>query len=798
MVFFKGKGSVSKRRASGVPRKKSPLQSLGEFLACAETRRQFGRLCGEFAKESPHAREALGTLLFAVFHGHAAWSQLPALRQAPSAPALLGIGGFSSPKKIREALTSHPDCRLDASFQNYRHAARKRRSLCDWHVGIKPTRFGRRWVHSFLETQTGFCLGVRTTPGKAEFACAALSDFLSSGPRPRTLRGPAGQATEEILHTLERFRVPYLFPLGSGFPGEELCSLLPPFSEWPRTPSGDAVLEIRLRHSDWKKPRRIVLAGGTPDGIQAIVTSLRCAPDGVLTLHRQRLQPCNPFDPEATEWAWSGFQTESLYCSQKTAQFTAIVCNWWHAYQEELAKCEDGFPDRIGSPVPLCLVLLGAFILMGSGLAQRTLEEPLESSDVVLPDIPESVLSLMAPADASAGGMAVDAATWDELAPLPDPNVDDVPPLAGEQLDNRPVALEGESRLWRLRPILSSAVTYDDNIFLSPTDRRGDVIFNINAGLALEFGDYENLQNNYLLLEYVATGYFFNRYTEQNSFNQAASLIGQYRFEALAVQLESRYQTLSGAERQVGAFTDRVLLFNALRLIRQQSEKTSLDFEVTQRTNYYPENLSSSYYETVAGFDYQIFPKTRAGLEAIFGLAQVQDSPDMWYQTLNGRFEYLLTGKTLLKATGGLQFNEYIGGGEPLRLVPVFSIGAEHALFNKTRLNLVAYRNLQASPSIADQDYIATGGEIGVSQDLTSKLQIGFTTGFENDTYVANSAATDATRVDNFYFFRPSITYEFLKYLKASLSYEYRANDSSISTDTWNNNRATLEISAQF
>ena len=35
----------------------------------------------------------------------------------------------------------------------------------------------------------------------------------------------------------------------------------------------------------------------------------------------------------------------------------------------------------------------------------------------------------------------------------------------------------------------------------------------------------------------MASGYFFSKYTTQNSFGQNASLLGQYRFNQLAVQL---------------------------------------------------------------------------------------------------------------------------------------------------------------------------------------------------------------------------------------------------------------------
>jgi uncharacterized protein (PEP-CTERM system associated) len=151
-----------------------------------------------------------------------------------------------------------------------------------------------------------------------------------------------------------------------------------------------------------------------------------------------------------------------------------------------------------------------------------------------------------------------------------------------------------------------------------------------------------------------------------------------------------------------------------------------------------------------------------------------------------------------VKASGGVQFNEYVGGGEPPRVIPVFSLGAEYMLFTKTRLSLVAYRNLQASPSIAGQDYIATGGELGLSQEFASKFEIGVTTGYENDTYVANTTRTDATRVDNFFFIRPGISYNFLKYMKASLSYEYRTNHSDLVEDTWFDNKLNLELSARF
>jgi hypothetical protein len=517
------------------------------------------------------------------------------------------------------------------------------------------------------------------------------------------------------------------------------------------------------------------------------------------------------FDPNSTQWPWEGFTTGDAESSRAAASLLAVYSNWWaNSNASGIGGDSRCLSARFDPPVGvslekfrrmdlLPLVLVGlAFAVLASGIAVTT-NPALDLPPVkALQNLTHSVMELMKPSETYVGEDVVDALAIDEMAPLPDPNVDDMPELDGERVTAFQPPVEEDSRLWRIRPILSTGVTFDDNIFITNSNRKSDFIFNINAGFALEFGDYRNLEDNYLLLEYLATAFFFNRYTSQNSFDQAASLVGQYRFESLAVQAESRYQNLSGAERQVGAFTNRSLFFNAFRMIYDYSEKTAMDFEASQRTSYYPQNLSSYYYEGKGGFNYALFPKTLIGLEGIFGLAQVQESPDMWYQTLNGRLDYAITGKTIVKASGGVQFNEYVGGGEPPRVIPVFSLGAEYMLFKKTRLSLVAYRNLQASPSIAGQDYIATGGELGLSQEFASKFEIGVTTGYENDTYVANTTRTDATRVDNFFFIRPSISYNFLKYMKASLSYEYRTNRSDLVEDTWFDNKLNLELSARF
>jgi hypothetical protein len=460
-----------------------------------------------------------------------------------------------------------------------------------------------------------------------------------------------------------------------------------------------------------------------------------------------------------------------------------------------LQKC--GFPFRRAHFFqPSRRLFLLAFLFFSSPLFADTLAPEVSSES----NAEESMVPLepILPSESPPGENMLDTVEYADLAALPDPNFDGMPAMDDQEMALLDLPPEADDRMWRVRPIIATGVTYDDNIFITNTNRVGDMIYNIDAGLSLEVGDYRNRYENFLALEYVASGLFFGKYTSQNSFDQQGSFLGQYRFEQLAVQLDSGYQYLNGAQRQVGSFTTRTIFNNKLRFLYPYSHKTALDFELRQMANYYPENLSSFFYETSSGFYYELFPKTKIGLEGILGFADVQDSPDMWYQTINGRANYLLTGKVALKSSLGVQFNQYVSGGEPMRIIPVFAFGADYAVLPKTTLKLIAYRNLQASPSIEGQDYIATGGEVGIDQNLSDKLVFSVGTGYENDTYVANTEATDATRVDNFFFFRPKISYSFMKYVQSSVSYEYRANDSTLQQDTWFDNRLNFEVSSDF
>ena len=100
-----------------------------------------------------------------------------------------------------------------------------------------------------------------------------------------------------------------------------------------------------------------------------------------------------------------------------------------------------------------------------------------------------------------------------------------------------------DQRKWGLQFRSRLSIAYDDNIFITNTNRVGDAILTITGGVSLVVGDWRSRSDNFLVADYEASGIFYFENPDQDSFNQVASLIGQYRIQRLTIQLRSQYMT---------------------------------------------------------------------------------------------------------------------------------------------------------------------------------------------------------------------------------------------------------------
>ena len=352
-------------------------------------------------------------------------------------------------------------------------------------------------------------------------------------------------------------------------------------------------------------------------------------------------------------------------------------------------------------------------------------------------------------------------------------------------------------KLWRISPLFAAGVYYDDNIFLSETDRVSDVVWTLAGGLAFELGDFRRGEENYLTAKWIGAPVFYTNNPEENGFNQSASLRTQYRWNRLVGRFDSNFSITREANRETNTITTTQSFSNDLRFSYDYSGKTTFFVAFSQLASVVESFQNTYQYEAKGGVDYRMLPKTTLGFEGVGGVLVSPSSPLQYYQQGRLRVSYAYSEKLNFNFSGGIEVREFEGEGSP-KVNPVFGLGMSYHPFDGTTLNLGAYRNVVGSDVQAGQDYIATGFVIAAQQRFFQKFIATLTFGFENDTYFATSDETSIDRVDNYLYVRPSLRYSFVRWVSANLFYEYRNTASNQETRSFYANRIGIEMTTSF
>jgi Putative beta-barrel porin 2 len=396
--------------------------------------------------------------------------------------------------------------------------------------------------------------------------------------------------------------------------------------------------------------------------------------------------------------------------------------------------------------------------------------------------------------------------TYQPIQPI-DINQNGPQPIAPEQApanellpsEKKNVVEAATAKLWRLIFTIGAGVFYDDNIFISHTDRKADTVFTIDGGFAFELGDYRNQADNYLIAKYLVTGYLFTRNTGQDSADQDAVLRDQYRFGNFTFQNQITFDYLNGSDRTVGTFVTRYLLDGSVKLLYDVSPKTQLFAQFEQVSSIYRAELSSYEYIGRVGVDYLITPKIKLGVQGVVGDLVQQNGPSSLYGQGELRAAYQYTEKLTFRGAAGFQVTSY-SNSDLIKLTPVFELGADYQAFVDTKFSLTAFRKIFASPLVAGQFFTGTGVSFTAEQKFLQRITADITVGYEHDSYnsTGGPGSFNIGRDDDYVYIRPSLTYNFRQWLSITVYYQYSRNSSTISSDTFYDNRVGGQISFTF
>jgi hypothetical protein len=353
---------------------------------------------------------------------------------------------------------------------------------------------------------------------------------------------------------------------------------------------------------------------------------------------------------------------------------------------------------------------------------------------------------------------------------------------------------------------------YDDNINISHSNPISDYYVAIEPEIILGFGDTVGRQENFILLDYIPSGFLYVDHSENDAVEHRIHLEGGHRFSRLTLSLSQDVNILDSANLgdttdttghqvnlDVSARTRLNLYTTYLKASYDLSAKTFLTGEFNAVVYDYPNFISSEMYSGGLYLNYSYSPKLVIGFGGTGGFNFVDDpNPDQTFEQANLRVVYEATGKLSLNASGGVEFRQFENNSRGTHISPVFDIGLRYKPFDGTDITLSAGRRTLNSGFFPGQDFTATNVTISVRQRLLQRIYLGLTAGYENSDYFNTVEGVSATRRDNYFFIEPSIDITITRFWSAGVYYLHRQNDSVLDPFTFNDNQIAVRTTLHF
>ena len=400
-------------------------------------------------------------------------------------------------------------------------------------------------------------------------------------------------------------------------------------------------------------------------------------------------------------------------------------------------------------------------------------------------------------------------------------NLQDQQLLAPENPSDPPSAENNEPghvfNKWKVIPYATLQTTFDDNIFIASQNPQADLYTTLAAGIAGGWGAVQRNLNqsagyfrqadtpkveinppeegNFVYANYTMSETLFAKDTAENSFNQDASVAGEWRFEKVLFGASVKYQTLSDVDIDIGGRVNHDLLTAKATVGYGISEKIGVALEFASTSNYYPTALNSTDTSVNSWINYQATGKLGTGLGVKLGTLDVESSPSQTYEQILLRGSYLAAGKLSFTATVGAEARQIQGSNH---FDPVFTFGAVYSPAEPTTIYLDAFRQTFSSAVTAGENIATTGITLRIRQRCYQKIYLTLEGGYQHGQYEEVIQTALPNRVDDSLDFRTSLSFDYTKWITMELSYEYRNSHSTQSTSSFSENLFSLQLNVFF
>jgi hypothetical protein len=324
------------------------------------------------------------------------------------------------------------------------------------------------------------------------------------------------------------------------------------------------------------------------------------------------------------------------------------------------------------------------------------------------------------------------------------PPTPEVPPLA-------PAApREGLVRLgsFSFLPRISASVSYDDNLFIQDTDKVDDVMWTLGPGFTITSSDMRTDGGKSLTLSYGPSFLIYTDQTDRNTINHAAALSASLAFTKLSLGLSQTVSAGTDPVVEAGTRTDRLALGTALNARYAFGGKLSADVNFGLDITDYAARYNSWTWSNGDGLNYQCSSRVNVGVGLTLGYIDMEGFPGQNYEDLMVRATYSISEKLGVNASAGLDWRQYRSGVDDT-LSPIWDVAAVYRPQERTTLSLGLFQRNYSSAYYGNQNYLSTGANVGVRQELLTRYTFSVTARYYRSDYEATVVGVGSGSTDD-------------------------------------------------
>jgi hypothetical protein len=322
-----------------------------------------------------------------------------------------------------------------------------------------------------------------------------------------------------------------------------------------------------------------------------------------------------------------------------------------------------------------------------------------------------------------------------------------------------------------LQPSAAYTITYDHGLLAGPGQPEDTFYQSFTPAFLFVIGSHWTLN-------YSPSWIWYSSAAFQTELNHRISLNGWAAYEDWTLGLAQDVNISSSPIVETGQQTDEETFSTSLSASHRFSSQVSLDLGLNQTIQSVQQFQGFRQWSTMDWLNYQFWPRLTGGLGLGGGYANVDTGSDMTFQQFQGRISWHPAQRSSFTLHAGGEYRQFLDGGVPPLLSPIFGLAVQYFAGRKTSLALTADHSISVSYF---DNQVSQSSNVGltVSQSLSPKLTLFLGGGVTAVSYVSTAPGIPAAPSYNYKYCNANLTYAVIKHGTLSGTYQFSDNTSS-------------------